>query len=104
IDPLAVTATAENAAANGVGDRIVASAIPAQGTFGLVLANIQAHVLRELMAPIIAYTDKTLILSGLLTPQAAPLAAEFVAAGMRLVRIRASTDDPEWSPVVLAKP
>jgi len=103
-DPLAVTACAENAAANHVGERIVASVIPATGTFSLVLANIQAYVLRELRDGLIAYTDRTLILSGLLTPQAAPLADEFVAAGMKLVRIRASTDDPEWSCVVLAKP
>jgi ribosomal protein L11 methyltransferase len=103
-DPLAVTACAENAATNHVGERVVASAIPATGTFSLVLANIQAHVLRELRVALIAYTDRTLILSGLLTPQAAPLADEFVAAGMRLVRIRASTDDPAWSCVVLDKP
>jgi ribosomal protein L11 methyltransferase len=103
-DPLAVTACAENAAANHVGERVVASAIPATGTFPLVLANIQAHVLRELREPLIAYTERTLILSGLLTPQAPPLADEFVAAGMKLVRIRASTDDPAWSCVVLDKP
>jgi ribosomal protein L11 methylase PrmA len=69
-----------------------------------VLANIQAHVLRELKAALIAKTAPggTLVLSGLLSPQAAPLADEFVAAGMTLVTIRASTDDPQWSSVVLA--
>ena len=72
--------------------------------FPLVLANIQAHVLRELKAALIARTAPggTLILSGLLTPQAQPLADEFVAAGLRLVRVRASTDDPQWSSVTLA--
>jgi hypothetical protein len=45
----------------------------------------------------------TLILSGLLTPQAEPLAKEFVAAGMRLLKIRPSTHDPQWSSVTLAR-
>ena len=45
----------------------------------------------------------TLILSGLLTPQCQPLADEFVAAGMRLVRIRPSADDPQWSSVTLRR-
>jgi predicted ATPase len=43
-----------------------------------------------------------IILSGLLTPQAQPLADEFVAAGgVALVRVRPSTDDPQWSCAVL---
>lgn len=104
-DPIAVQATAENAAVNRVGDRIAAST---QGLgemteqFPLVLANIQAHVLRELKSLLIARTNGSLILSGLLTPQAAPLADEFVAAGMTLVSITASKDDPQWSSVVLS--
>jgi ribosomal protein L11 methyltransferase len=105
-DPIAVQATAENAAHNKVGDRIAASVTPIgelTETFPLVLANIQAHVLRELKAALIARTGKTLVLSGLLTPQAAPLADEFVADGMKLVTIRQSTDDPQWSSVVLDK-
>lgn len=105
-DPIAVKATEENAAVNRVQDRIAASLTPIttlSETFSVVLANIQAHVLRELRDALIARTGGSLILSGLLTPQAAPLADEFVAAGMRLVRIRASTDDPQWSSVVLAR-
>jgi ribosomal protein L11 methyltransferase len=104
-DPIAAQATAENAAVNKVGDRIAAATTPLAElteTFPLVLANIQAHVLRALMADLVAKTRGTLILSGLLTPQAAPLADEFVAAGMKLVSIRASTDDAQWSSVVLA--
>ena len=105
-DPIAVQATAENALVNKVADRIDASVTPMSElveTFPLVLANIQAHVLRELRDALIARTAGTLVLSGLLTPQAAPLADEFVAAGMRLVGIRASADDPQWSSAVLAK-
>ena len=110
-DPLAVAATADNAAINGVTDRIAASTRPLGGPggpdqpFELVLANIQAHVLRELRAALIASTAPggTLILSGLLTPQAQPLADEFVAHGLRCVHVRASTDDPQWSCVVLVR-
>ena len=107
-DPIAVAATDDNAAINQVGDRISASTRPlAEPTepFPLVLANIQAHVLRELSAALIAHTAPggTLILSGLLTPQAQPLADEFVAAGLRCVHVRASTDDPQWSCAVLTR-
>ena len=107
-DPLAVTATSENATRNAVADRIAASAGGLEDldeAFPLVLANIQAHVLRALQGGLIACTAPggTLILSGLLTPQAQPLADEFVAAGLRCVRVRASTDDPAWSCVVLVR-
>ena len=73
--------------------------------FPIVLANIQAHVLRGLMAQLIAKTAPggRLILSGLLTPQAEPLADEYVLAGMRKVSIRVSTDDPQWSSVTLTR-
>jgi ribosomal protein L11 methyltransferase len=107
-DPIAVAATSDNAGVNRVTDRIAASTRgldTLDEAFPLVLANIQAHVLRALQALLIARTAPggTLILSGLLTPQAQPLADEFVAAGMRLVHVRASTDDPQWSCAVLAR-
>ena len=107
-DPIAVAATADNAARNGVGDRIAASgrALTELGeAFPLVLANIQAHVLRALRDALIACTAPggTLVLSGLLTPQAQPLADEFVAAGMRCRHVRASSEDREWSCAVLVR-
>lgn len=107
-DPLAVDATLDNAATNRVADRVAVSTqrIDELGeTFGLVLANIQAHVLRELRGRLIGATAPggTLVLSGLLTPQAEPLAREFVAAGMRLIAIRASAIDPAWSCAVLER-
>jgi len=107
-DPIAVAATAENAARNRVADRVAASSrgLGELGeAFELVLANIQAHVLRALRDELIARTAPggTLILSGLLTPQARPLADEFAAAGLRCVRVRASTEDPEWSCAVLVR-
>lgn len=107
-DPLAVDATTDNASINRVADRIEASARPLADlseSFPLVLANIQAHVLRALKADLVARTAPggTLILSGLLTPQAQPVADEFVAAGLRLVRVRPSADDPQWSSVTLRR-
>ena len=107
-DPLCIDATLDNASTNRVADRITAELTPVGDIaeeFPLVLANIQAHVLRALMSALIARLQPggTLILSGLLTPQAQPLADEFVAAGLRLVRVRASTDDPQWSSVTLRR-
>jgi ribosomal protein L11 methyltransferase len=105
-DPIAVKATAENAAHNKVGDRISSEITPiteVSETFPLVLANIQAHVLRALKTALVRATGERLILSGLLTPQAAPLADEFVAEGLKLVEIRLSKDDPQWSSVLLSR-
>jgi ribosomal protein L11 methyltransferase len=103
-DPIAVQATAENALANKVADRIDAMPTPIGElieSFPLVLANIQAHVIRVIKASLVKRCSGRLILSGLLTPQAQPLAEEFVAAGMNLIKIRASAADAEWSSVVL---
>ena len=101
-DPIAVKATAENAATNGVGDRI-APALPHGLTeaFPLVLANIQAHVLRALRAELLAATAPggVLILSGLLLPQTAPLAAEFCADSP--LRHTGGRTSPEWGTVSL---
>lgn len=107
-DQLAVDATLDNASVNRVADRIESSLTPLSELteiFPLVLANIQAHVLRALLGDLISHLAPggTLILSGLLTPQAQPIADEFVAGGVRLVRIRASTDDPQWSSVTLRR-
>ena len=111
VDPIAVAATADNAAVNGVAGRIAASVASGRALtelgepFPLVLANIQAHVLRALRDQLIACTAPggTLVLSGLLTPQAQPLADEFVAAGLRCAHVRASTDDAAWSCAVLVR-
>ena len=107
-DQLAVDATMDNASVNRVADRIRASLdtlTSLDEQFPLVLANIQAHVLRELMTPLIGCVavGVNLILTGLLTPQAEPLAQEFVAAGMRVQKIRASQHDPQWSSVTLTR-
>ena len=108
-DPIAVQACGENAAANQLGPRLISEATAAgavAGRYPLVLANIQAHVLRELRADLMARLEDggTLVLSGLLTPQAPAVADEYVAGGLTLIAIRPSPDDPAWSSVVLRRP
>ncbi len=107
-DPLAVDATLDNASVNRVADRIEVSATPVEDLteqFPVVLANIQAHVLRAMLPALVARVAPggTLILSGLLTPQAEPLAREFVAAGLRQVRIHESRHDSQWSSATLVR-
>ncbi len=107
-DPIAVTACAENAAGNRVADRVHCSGTPVEdvdGTWPLVLANIQAHVLRALADVLVARVAAggTLVLSGLLTPQAAAVADEYIARGLVLVALRESPDDAAWSSVTLTR-
>lgn len=107
IDPQAVAACAENAAANGVAARIASTASPLGAideTFPVVLANIQAHVLRALRDELIGRCGRgaTVILSGLLTPQAQAVADEYAAAGLVIRAVRPDATDPQWSVVVLA--
>jgi ribosomal protein L11 methyltransferase len=100
-DPIAVAATRDNAAVNKVEiDAAITPLGEISGEFPLVLANIQAHVLRELKSALIERAAGTLILSGLLTPQAQPLAEEF---GLPIVRVKPSTDDAQWSSVTLSR-
>jgi ribosomal protein L11 methyltransferase len=107
-DPIAVTACRDNADHNAVGDRIASSLTPAgdvDGQFAVVLANIQAHVLRALRTAIVdrVAPGGTLIMSGLLSPQAEPLADEYAAAGFELIAIRPDADDGAWSSAVLRR-
>ena len=107
-DPIAVTACAENVAHNGVVARVESAGTPVEdvsGVWPLVLANIQAHVLRALADAIIARVAPggTLVLSGLLTPQAPAVAEEYVARGLTLVGVQESPDDAAWSSAVLTK-
>jgi ribosomal protein L11 methyltransferase len=107
-DPVALAACLDNAAKNGVGGRMEADKLSLaddHAQYPLVLANIQAHVLRELREPLCASVAPggTLILSGILTPQAQALSEEFVAGGMLLVRVRPSADDAQWTAIVLER-
>jgi ribosomal protein L11 methyltransferase len=108
-DPIAVAACAENCRRNEVDDRVVSSLDPLEAlehSFPLVLANIQAHVLRALADALRARLAPggTLVMSGLLTTQVEGVAEEFAAAGLELVAIRPCVEDPAWSSAVLRAP
>ena len=96
IDPLAARVAQENARLNGSGHLV--QAIPATGfsapkfaqagPFDMVLANILANPLRQLAPPMARHLAPSalVILSGLLTPQAASVIAAYRARGLVPVR------------------
>jgi ribosomal protein L11 methyltransferase len=96
IDAGSVRVARESARANGVGDRVKliratgfsAPDFAREGPFDLVLANILANPLRQLAGPMSAHlTPRALvILSGLLTPQAAGVIAAYRARGLMPLR------------------
>ena len=95
LDPQALLATAANAARNGVAARL-RTALPgaAPAPAGCVLANILAGTLVELAGTLAAACRPggTLLLSGILSGQAATVAAAY-AAGFELVR---TTHRDDW--------
>jgi ribosomal protein L11 methyltransferase len=104
-DPLAVATARENLERNALPE-VVASTddldvLPTG--FDLVLANIQADVLERLAPALIARLapGASLVLSGLLTPQAPEVGARFAGLGLEQVAIRPSADDTGWSSVRL---
>ena len=108
VDPIAVGAARENLERNGVGSVAVSDdALAATtGRFDLVVANIQADVL-ETMASDLAdrvAAGGALVLSGLLSPQAEPVAAVFERLGLVRGRVLTLDDDRDWSAVLLRRP
>lgn len=96
IDAQSVKVAAENMRLNGVGNRIATAVavgvnhpwLRQSPPFGLVIANILAGPLIKL-APSLARTvarGGTLLLSGILTPQAPQVIAAYVASGFQLER------------------
>ena len=86
-DPQAVAASIENVGKNPVSAAWAFSDTPVgavEGTFGLVLANIMAHVLIALVEPIAARVAPggVLMLSGVLVEQAADVIAAYEAHGL----------------------
>ena len=93
VDPDAVQAAVENAAANGVGDRFTAripAVGPADGTFQVVLANILAHTLIELAPSLAAAVAPggELIVSGVIDERADDVDTALQAQGLAQVRLR----------------
>jgi ribosomal protein L11 methyltransferase len=109
IEPVAVRATRENAARNGVAERIAVAegsagpGGPVTGTYDLVLANIIARVLIELAADLAAATAPggTLVLAGIIEGREAEVRAAFDALDLAFVR-RAQEED--WVSLVYRQP
>lgn len=107
IDETSVEIAAENAALNGVGDRVttVAAAgfehpyIGEAAPFDFVFANILAGPLAELAPAMGDYVMKSgrVMLAGLMSEQEAGVVAAYEAAGFRLIN---RFDQPVW-PVLL---
>jgi ribosomal protein L11 methyltransferase len=96
MDPQSVKVAAENMRLNGVGNRI-ATAVAAgvdhawlrqSPPFGLIIANILAGPLIRLAPAISSKVARsgTLVLSGILIPQAAQVIAAYCAAGFHIER------------------
>ncbi len=103
IDPLSIRATDQNADKNSVQDRIAVSITPLEEVtpiFPLILANIQAHILRdlkELLLPRLAPGGRLLV-SGILSSQIQSLVDFYCQeADLELVGIRKSTLSSDWS-------
>ena len=96
VDPIAVDVTRENAEVNGVSDRVEASDRPVEaieGTFELVLANIQNAILVPMASALIAKVAPggALVLSGLLAPEEDEIRAAFGA-----LRFAGKRADKDW--------
>lgn len=109
VEPVAVRATRENAARNGVGSivRVATGSVgddqPFQGEYDLVVANIIARVLIEL-APALSrsvVTGGTLILGGIIDVKESAVRDAFLASGTTLSRREQQED---WVALVLHKP
>ncbi len=103
IDPEAVEVTLENADRNGVRDRVRAETTLVDelgGQFQIVLANITGPTLLELSAAIAARVahEGVLILSGLLSTEAAAVKARFAQLGLACVR---HDTEEEWAGLML---
>lgn len=102
IDPLSIRATNENAKQNDVHDRIQVSTTPLSDVgprFPLILANIQAHILRELRLDLLPrlLPGGRLLVSGILSSQIHSLCDEYCQDEVELVAIGESKLSPDWS-------
>lgn len=87
IDPAAIDVTAANAAANGVGDRITASATPINevaGSFDLALVNVTGGVQATLAAEVVRLTRPggRILVAGLLPGQWRHVAGAYAGAAV----------------------
>jgi ribosomal protein L11 methyltransferase len=109
IDPEAIAVTRENAGRNGYPSRVVADTTDVRdvsGSFGVVLANIEARVLIPLADAIMARCAPggLLVLSGVLTASALPQQLEDVKAAYAAFTLEEIPTKGEWVAIVLRAP
>ncbi len=108
LDPEAADCTRENLVLNRIqnGIEVAAATLEQLGPdgrgFDLVMANIQRDVLETLVAGLLEALAPGghLVLSGLLTADAAPVLASYQQAGLRLIE---RTDEGEWASLLLQR-
>lgn len=105
IDPLAVTVTMENAAANRVSSLMEVSTTPLEeinGSFDIVVANILAEALVAMAGALTARVAAggVLILSGILTEREAFVIAGFASQPLELLEV---SHHDEWCCIVYGK-
>jgi ribosomal protein L11 methyltransferase len=108
VETVAIDATRENAARNGVADRIhvelgsVGPDEPFQGEYDVVLANIIARILIELADDLVraARAGGKLVLAGIIESREAEVVAAFEQLGARVITRRQHED---WVSLVLER-
>ncbi len=108
VDPDAVAVTRENAARNGMQDRVAAYVTPVQdvpGTFPVVVANIESGPLIALAPAIVARVAPggRLVLSGILAPEVAPAQLEGIREAYRALRELDVKQKGEWIAVTMTR-
>jgi len=100
-DPLAVSVAEENARLNGVASRIefrVGTVEETTASADMVCANLTADVILPLLPALLGATCGRLVLSGILTTQAAQIAARLVELGVGDYEL---ASDGEWVALVV---
>ena len=104
-DPLAVAAAQENCEQNHVAAKVSRRESPdlEAAPCGLIVANIQRHVLLHLAEDIAAAAapNTTIVLSGLLSHQLDEVSEAYRGCGFREARREIDADDSEWGVLTL---
>jgi ribosomal protein L11 methyltransferase len=108
VDPDAVAVTRENALRNAMSDRMVADDTPVAdvaGTFPVVLANIESRTLVDLASALVARVAPggSVVLSGILAPDVAPIQIEDVRHAYGALREVDLRRKGEWIALTMAR-